>query len=588
MSSRHPGGAGLVALALVLGSSGPPPPARAAEIAFVEVAASLGLDFVGSEGTAFPELDVPEHEIMQRNMGNGAAVGDYDGDGDIDVYVLAQLGHPNRLFRNDLDQGAAGFSDVTPPALADTGLSRVAHFADLDRDGDLDLLLVNDDSGGEASLPSRLFRNDGAAGFADVTAGSGFRPLGYLHAGAALADYDGDGLLDVYVTNWGLRVGGLPAAFPGSNRLYRNRGDFVFEDVTASSGLDELADNSFSAIFSDFENDGRPDLWVALDNAPDRFLRNSAGHFSDASTEVGALHLGNDMGIACADFDDDDDLDLFLTNITDSSPIPEFGTGQFNAFHVNRLDSLGETRFEDEALARGVEDAYWGWGTQFVDVDNDGDLDLVAVTGFDEWIADQTLQPESSLLHTPTVLYVNDAGQFERVSGVGLDAPDDSRALVAFDYDRDGDQDLLVTNVGQPLRLLENRSGDSSHWLGVDLAGVPGAVGARVYATVGARTQRRDVIFGRSYLAGTPAELHFGLGDARRVDVLRIDWPDGSSEVFHDVEGDRWLRAPHFVPEPGAFGAGLACLLALAARVASRPRRSRARSRGRTRARLRA
>src|SRR5262245_1926567 len=512
---------------------------------FDDVAPFVGLDFVGSVGPLFPELTVLDHQLMQRNMGNGAAVGDYDDDGDLDVYLLAPQALENRLFRNTRDLGTKGFEDVTgiTPAVADTGLSRVAFFADLDDDGDLDLLLINDDNGTPDVSPSKILRNDGAGTFADATPGSGFRPVGYLRAGAALADLDLDGLLDIYVTNWGYGSGS-GTDFPGANRLYRNLGALRFEDVTASVHPDAPATNSFSAIFKDFDGDLRPDLFVAVDGGSDEFYWNRAGLLEVATEDVGANHEGNDMGIACADFDDDGDLDMYTTNIHD----PTGALGRFpftNAFYVNQLDATGVVEFADEAVDRGVEDTYWGWGVEFVDVENDGDLDIVAVTGFDDWIGESHLP--NPLFHTPSVLFVNDGtGQFSRLLGTDLDSPDDSRALIAFDYDRDGDQDLLITNVEQPVRLLENRSENPGHWLDVALRPDGKSIGATVFATVGGKTMRRDVIAGRSYLAGTPSEVHFGLGDAVEVGLVRVVWADGVEQEFRRVPADRLLelRAP--------------------------------------------
>lgn len=516
--------------------AGPPPVPQ-----FVDVAPIVGLDFVGSVGPLFPELTALDHQLMQRNMGNGAAVGDYDEDGDLDIYLLARLGYSNRLYRNMLDLGIKAFEDVTDltPAVADLGHSRVAFFADLDDDGDLDLLLINDDNGTPGVPPSKILRNDGAGTFTDATAASGFRPVGYLRAGAALADYDLDGLLDIYVTNWGYS-GSSGTDFPGSNQLYRNLGGLRFEDATASANPDALAKNSFSAIFKDFDGDLYPDLYVAVDGDSDEFYRNRAGFFEVATEDVGTTHNGNDMGIACADFDDDGDLDLYTTNIHDPSGV--LGRWPFtNGFYVNQMDASGALAFVDESVGRGVEDTYWGWGVEFVDVENDGDLDIVAVTGFDDWIELSFLP--SPLYRAPSVLFVNDGtGQFTRLLGTDLDEPDDSRALIAFDYDRDGDQDLLITNLGQPVRLLENVSDNPGHWLTVALHPDSQAIGATVFATIRGKTMRRDVIAGRSYLAGTPSEVHFGLGGAVEVNLLRVRWADGVEQVFGHVLADQLLE----------------------------------------------
>ena len=534
-----------VALALVLAAT-----AGHADIAFQDVATARGLVFTSSSAAqAFPLIALnPVADRLQRILGTGAAVGDTDGDGDLDVYLLGHLGEPNKLFRNDLDMGPPGFTDVTPAVLAETGLSRVAHFADLDGDGDPDLVLVNDhdDQIPPASV-AKLFRNEGGNVWTDATPGSGFEPVGFPLAGAALVDYDGDHRLDIYVTVWRASIGGNPTPFPGSNRLYRNLGGFQFQDVTDSAGLGGLALNSFSAVFADFDDDGDPDLHVAQDFNADRFYRNDGGTFVDVSVAVGVTHTGNDMGLACADLDDDGDLDLYSTNITD--PLDAFGLpSQGNAYYENQFAQTGTLSFIDRAFALGIDDTYWGWGTGFVDAENDGDLDVVAVSGFEEEV--QLALPDSlPLSETPGVLFENDgAGGFTRTLGTDLDLTDDSRGLAAFDYDRDGDLDLLVTNHAEPVRLLENQSTAQGHWLTVKLSPDPLAIGASVLATVGATTQRRDVLAGGSYLTGRPPEVHFGLGAATLVDELRIRWPGGAETVLEDVAADQILSAVYPLP----------------------------------------
>jgi hypothetical protein len=520
--------------------------------AFVDVAADVGLVFSGDQGPPFESA--PAHlELMQLAMGSGAAVGDYDGDDDLDVYLLAQTGFSNRLYRNDLmETGTPGFTDVTPADLGDLGFSRMAHFVDLDGDGWLDLLVINDDDGTEATPPSRIFRNNGDSTFTDVSAESGFRPVGLLRAGCALADFDLDGRVDIYVTVWtgdGFDEG---RNLPGSNRLFRNLGGFRFEDVTDEVNLGTLARNSFAAIFTDFNGDLFPDLFVALDASSDVFYWNRAGRFEIASEEVNLTHVGNDMGIAAADFDDDGDLDLYATNIAETSRIGEQGVPIFNALNVNRLNEGG--RFVDLAIERGVENTYWGWGVDFVDVENDGDLDLVAVNG-----ADDLTVGNVELYQKPTVLLINDGtGYYHRLLGAGLDEAADSRGLVVFDYDRDGDRDLLITNMNQPVQLMENVSSAAGNWLDVLLAPPAAAIGARVYAHVGGSWKRRDVLAGGSYLAGVPTEVHFGLGEETVVSTLRIEWPDGRTQTLTDVAASQLLRVSKesgliAVPVPPTF-----------------------------------
>ncbi len=308
-----------------------------------DVAAERGLAFRGAYGPTPAALD-PMASMMQRNMGNGAAVGDVFGDGRLSVLLLGQLGHPNRLFRNGVDAtGSTTFVDVTEAAgLTNNGGSRAATFADLDDDGALDLIVMNDYDGQQAGSPSRIYRNDGSGQFTDMTAGSGFTPVGYLVGGLSLADYNRDGRLDIFVTYWTMELGGDPARdsmsvkgrFPGRNRLYENLGDFRFRDVTDDAHLGQVTADSFSSIFADFTGDGWPDLYVALDHRADLFYENVEGTFRLASAAHGVGHIGNDMGVAVTDLGSDGTLDLYATNITD--PNGEFGTGSGNTLLIGQ------------------------------------------------------------------------------------------------------------------------------------------------------------------------------------------------------------------------------------------------------------
>ncbi len=533
-------------------------------VAFVDVAQSVDLDFTSTGTAVLPEVPAMQPmPIAYRAMGTGAAVGDYDGDGDLDVYLLGHLGQPNRLFRNDHDLGQKHFTDVTPAVLADTGFSRLAHFVDLDGDGDRDLLLINDGDQppvGPILSRSRVFRNEGGGAWSDVTSTSGFEPLGFMRAGCGLVDYDGDGLIDIYVSNWSAQLGASPPPmFPGQNELYRNLGGLAFDEVTSLAGLPGLDVDSFTPVFADFDDDGDRDLLVAVDHTSDYFFRNDGGTFNDVTSLVGTDHVGNDMGVACADFDGDQDLDCFATNIAD--PSGEFGTTQGNVLYRNRLVPHGSLGFDDVASSVGVWDTAWGWGTEAIDVEHDGDVDLVAVTGLDELV--ELEGTDSPVYQTPSYLFVNDgSGSFVRMTGTGLDATDDSRGLAAFDYDRDGDLDLLVTNRNQPVRLFENQTSGAGHWIGLSLGPDAKAFGATVRVTVAGVTQRRDVIPGRSYLVGLPPEVHFGVAGATAIDSIEITWADGLVETMTDVSADQWLSATH-----GSFGSAALPSLAPAMRV---------------------
>lgn len=558
----RPAAGAAVALALVAGlvaagvaASEPSSGSGAARIACADVAQATGLVFQGRYG---PTVAKDEGgTIMQRNMGNGAAVGDYDGDGDLDVYLLGQAGERNILYRNDPNSDGSGrrFSDVTEASgTGDLGLGRIAHFADLDGDGLLDLVLLNDADPEGRLPPSRLFRNRGDGTFEDVTKGSGFTPVGYLVGGATAVDVDLDGDLDLFVTMWTMELGGTPAAqqprgkLPGANRLYRNDGGFRFTDITDEAGLGGLRIDSFSPLFLDFDADADLDLYLPIDHRADRYFENVDGRFSDVSERVGVGHVGNDMGVAVTDVDGNGTLDLFVTNILD--PEENFGKKpRGNTLQLVTLDPSTGVRFADAAYDYGVRDTGWGWGTSFVDLDLDSHLDLYAVQGFDEFVS---VYSESLFDATSALFLADESGGFARHGEGGCEVPGDQRALIPFDYDRDGDPDLLITQIGLPALLLENRTtGSNSLTIALDGPGGGGS-GARIDVTVEGRTSSQLVVHGASYLAGPPLEAIFGLGDAAAADEVRITDVRGASVVLRDVPAGQLLR----ITLPGVTGTG--------------------------------
>ena len=549
---------GLVALAATTSAH--------AQVTFTDVAEAAGLEFTTEYGPAFdyvgnPAAPIAMLQLVQRNMGNGAAVADYDNDGDFDIYLLGGLGKSNRLYRNELEAGTLAFVEVTAEAgLVNLGLSRVAQFTDLDNDGWQDLILLNDShatwqpplvglntkAGNTASsatveVPSSIYRNNGDGTFTDVTIDSGFNPLGYIKGGLGVVDYDQDGLLDIMVCNWGaLQAAGF-TWLPGHNRLYRNLGDFQFLDVTEDSGLGLVASNSFTPLFADVDNDGDPDLYVAVDGYPDLFYVNVGGVFHEISEVVGLVHVGTDMGATAFDFDHDGDLDIFSTNVTH----PENVWGG-NMLAVNKLVETGTLQFVDEAFDRGVSNTGWGWGTDWIDCNNGGFHELFAVNGFDEFVA-LTQPPDvaDGLIDLRSFLFADfTSGTYSEIPQTGADVVGDSRAAIAFDADRDGRQDLLITQMNAPVTLLRCDTTPSGHWLAVKLVGGGpvslDAVGARVYVTVGGQTTlMQELIGGGSYMSGRPYELHFGLGPFTIVDELRVEWPGGYVNTAYNLTVDR-------------------------------------------------
>jgi hypothetical protein len=518
-------------------------PSKAAAGLCSNVAAQRGLAFRGAYGTT-PAATDPMSAMMLRNMGNGAAVADVFGDGSLDVLLLGQLGHPNRLFRNQLTAtGVADFVDVTEAAgLGSKGGSRAAAFADLDGDGKPDLIVMNDWDGAKAGSPSKLYRNQGDGTFADVTPDSGFTPVGYLVGGLSLADYNHDGRLDIFVTYWTMELGGDPGRdamaikgrFPGENRLYENLGDMRFRDVTADVHLGQTTADSFTTVFADFTGDGWPDLYVALDHRADQLYENLGGTFRLASAEHGVGHVGNDMGVAVTDLESDGMLDLYATNITD--PNDQFGTGSGNTLLVGRRGPDGTVTYVDDAAAAGVDDTGWGWGTAFTDLDLDGRLDLYVVQGMQEFIAQQSPELRNQKAR---VFLGTDTGGFKAATNDGCDLPGDQRTVIPFDYDRDGAPDLLITQVAYSTVLLENGS-TGKHWLTVDLsrAGAQ-AAGARVAVGAAGSRTTQVALYGGSYLAGMPMELYFGLGSAATADQVSVTWADGTVSDLGSMPGDR-------------------------------------------------
>jgi len=512
---------------------------------------TLGLNHTVTYGDTFEDIwpaSLPGGMVyMQRNMGNGAAVADYDGDGDLDVYLAAQLDNPNALFQNQLiETGSLAFIDVAAAAGVDNlGHTRTPMFVDLDNDGWLDLILANDSISGGGHSPSAIYQNLGDGSFADVTSGSGFAPLGLIKGGMGVTDYDADGLLDIYVTNW--KGGPAGNMLEGHSYLYRNLGGFLFEDTSLASGLGELMSNAFTPIFADFDNDGDSDLYQAIDGLPDFYFRNTGGQFVDATGETNATHVGSDMGVAVLDFDGDGDLDVYTCNATDP-----YGNWGGNTLQINSFSADGNTFFDDDAWGAGVANTGWGWGVEWVDCDNDGAHELFVVNGFDEWLGTGMAidvpgfpDTEELLMGVRSFLFGQiGGGQFTELKSANAAIVSDARATIAFDADRDGDMDLLITNIDQPVSFLLNQTTDSHHWLDIKLQGSSSnrdGVGARVRVSAGGAVAYQDLIGGGSYMSGRPFELHFGMGNQLVADELRVFWPDGKQTVVHDVASDQMI-----------------------------------------------
>jgi hypothetical protein len=512
-------------------------------VSLVEVAGPLGIDFVHDNGAA-GAYHLPEVMV------GGVAVFDYDGDQRLDLYFVqsgervpprseAASNAPDRLYHQESD---GTFRDVTTAAgLGDRGYGMGAAVGDVDNDGDLDLFVTN-------YGPDTLYRNDGDGTFSDVTAVSGLGDPGWS-ASAVFCDVDLDGWLDLYVTRYvdfdskrecaqqgGRRDYCGPTVFPGvHDLLYRNTGGGRFVDRSREAGITTVEDAGLGVVCDDFDDDGWPDLYVANDADPNNLWINQRdGTFVDEAVLYGAAfnRLGvaeAGMGVAAADADGDGDLDLLVTNLIEET----------NTYYRN----LGAAGFEDGTAASGLALGSMdrtGFGVVWFDLENDGDLDTAVSNG----AVKRRPSPWSggpdgfwSDYAEPNLLYTNSGdGAFAATAAVPFTgAPAVSRSLVAADLDADGDLELVTTTLDGPARVYRNDGGNAASWIAIDVIDPAlrrHAIGARVTVEAGGRRLVRHASAAGSYLAGTGAQIHLGLGSIEEIDGFLVRWPGGVEERF--------------------------------------------------------
>lgn len=468
----------------------------------------------------------------------GAVAGDIDGDGDLDLVVMRGMNSP-RLFIND---GSGHFSDGTAAAgLAGIdGMPNGVVLADVTGNGALDLLvggIAGDRTNPDSYTPVRVFANDGQGDFTDATAHSNLETTLDSHS-MALADFDRDGDLDLFVTYWQYQTSSA------SGHLWENQGGGRFVDVSVEAGIGQWYDEqdalyNFTPTFTDLDGDGWPDLVIAADFGHSRVFRNQGdGTFADA-TDQDVITDENGMGAAVGDFDNDGDFDWFVTAIWSDSNSHEYGN---SGNRLYRNDGSGT--FDDATDEAGVRNGSWGWGACSADFDNDGWLDLFMVNGY------QTHIPR--FLGQPARLFMNDGdGSFtDRAEDFDVATTGQGRAVVCFDSDSDGDIDILVQNshalgetAVQP--QLYRNGGTDNHWLRVRLVGPDRnrqGIGARIELEAGELEQVREVRAGGSFLSSQVPEAHFGLGADPVVDRLTVHWPNGRTSVIEQIKGDRILE----------------------------------------------
>ena len=508
---------------------------------FRDVTAEMGLDFRHVNGFS-------EERRLVETMGSGGVLFDVDNDGDLDLYLVQgnSLSPPvdkekvpkNRLYRND----AGDFVDITESAkVGDTGYGLGAVAADYNGDGHRDLYVTN-------LGPNVLYRNNGDGTFTDVTDEAQVG-CSLLSASAAFADIDRDGALDLYVCNYveysletdvpcyfknNLRIYCGPNEYHGiADVLYRNNGDGTFTDITKSAGVYQPTTRGLGVVFTDINNDGWVDIYVANDMTPNTlFINQRNGTFKEEGVARGVAYNGDgiangSMGVDAGDYDNDGDIDLWVTNFSLEANclMQNDGTGYFDdvTFDVD----LANPSFY--AL---------GFGTRFIDFDNDGWLDILVGNGH---IWDNVTQIDAKLHYAqPVQLFRNHAGTFtEMTTAAGLHKTAYVvRGMLFGDIDTDGDVDVILCQSNRPAVILRNEVGTENAWVSLKLVGADGntdAIGAQVRLNVGGVTLVREVICGASYLSGNDLRFTFGLGDASRVDSLQIRWPDGTVQQLDEV-----------------------------------------------------
>lgn len=519
----------------------PPPPPQSQ---FAEATGASGINFAVNYTENFGDLPDVTH------FSGGVAAGDYDNDGDTDLFVVRGDIGPNLLYRNE---GNLTFTEVA--AAAGVAYTRSATqnyrhsgpmFADMDGDGDVDLFI-----GGVQGDPCRIFQNNGDGTFSDVTAGSGFDIIGATqNVSAAFGDYDRDGDLDLLVAHWGVQRSEMD---PGdTEHLWRNissAGQIQFESVSEEAGISpsiitlpdplvfiDAVDYSFAPSFVHLNNDLYPDIVMASDvNSSMVFMNNGDGTFTNM-TDVDVIRDANGMGSAVGDFDNDGDNDWFVTSIfRDSNPLVENG---------NRLYRNDGGIFVDVTDVAGVADGGWGWGACFTDLNNDGNLDIYHTNGW------PFTQVGDFTADTSRAFISNGDGTFtDLASNYGLADKSQGRGVVCSDLDRDGDVDIFLwssedVNGGSVFRNNES----DNNFLNVTLNGLPpntAAAGARILATVGASTQLREVYLGSNYVSQNATDQNFGLGQAPQVDALTVEWPDGAISNVGIVQANQHITVDH-------------------------------------------
>ena len=506
---------------------------------FVNIAGEAGLR------ATFPNGGSVTKQWILETTGSGIAIVDYDNDGLPDIFVLSGDGGTNRMYHNE---GHDRFRDVTDEVgLHSSGWAQGVCAGDYDNDGYTDLFVTY---WGQ----NHLYRNIGGKRFEDVTAAAHLtQNRTRYNTGCAFLDIDGDGHLDLFVANYlkfdpattpkpganpycyyrGIPVACGPRGLPfDRNILYHNDGNGTFTDISESSGIAAPEGHyGLGVLTGDFNDDGRPDIYVACDQTPSLlYINKGNGKFEEEGELRGVAFDDNGksmsgMGVTAGDYLGDGHLSIFRSNFSD----------EYETLYRNR----GTGNFDDVTMDAGLAQntRYVGWGTAFLDFDNSGWPGLFLVNGH--------VFPEVDKLNIDihyrdhAILYRNlQNGRFEDITskaGPGVMERHSSRGAAFGDIDNDGALEIAINNQNEPPSLLKDQTTPPGHWIILNLVGTRSnrsAIGARVAVTANGRTQIDEVRSGGSYLSQNDLRLHFGLGNATAIDLIEIHWPSGTRQVL--------------------------------------------------------
>ena len=529
-----------------------------AEQIFTDVTESVGLTFVHTDGRSGLRL-------FNEFLGSGGGFFDYDGDGDLDIYLVngaTQIDSPSNQAQSNTfyqNNGNGTFTDVTEEAgVGSTAYGTGATVGDYDNDGDLDLYVTNF---GE----DQLYQNNGNGTFTDITAHAG---VGNPNWGTscAFADVNNDGHLDLYVANYaeyapkndirceerGIHVYCGPHAYPPvHDTFYKNNGNGTFTDASNLYRPSDLnPQHGLGVTFGDYDTDGDIDLYVANDQDPNFLFQNSGnGNFLEVALISGVCYndMGKEeagMGTDFGDYDNDGKLDLTVSNYqTETNTVYRNHDGTF---------------FTDNTIPSGIAEVthgYLGWGIKFFDYDNDGHQDIFVANGH---LMDNITVLEKHVRYPQRNLLFRNLGNSTFVNVMsetdGLTLKKVSRGAAIGDYDNDGDLDILVTNCNQRPDLLQNVVGNQNNWIQIQVVGQKSnrsGIGARIKVVTGTHVQYREVQSGGSYLSFHDLRAHFGVGKAEQIERLEIRWTSGHIDTETDLPVNRRfiaIEASEIVP----------------------------------------